>query len=207
VQTGAQAIEDSLRALATDSAGQLDILGHDGDTLGVDGAQVGVLEKADKVSLSGLLKGEHSGSLEAEIGLEVLSDLTDEALERQLADKQLSALLVAADLTESHSSRAVTVGLLHSSGGRGALASSLGGQLLTGGLASGRLSGGLLQSHQREEVGIRERERQRPTVGGELTLVRAILSCCCIVSSGGGEGRRSCLAWSTVTQGKRGAAR
>jgi hypothetical protein len=33
------------------------------------------------------------------------------------------------------------------------------------------------------------------------------LSCCCIVSSGGGEGRRSCLAWSTVTQGKRGAAR
>jgi hypothetical protein len=135
----------SLRALATDSAGQLDILRHDGDTLGVDGAQVGVLEQADKVGLSGLLKGEHSGSLEAEIGLEILSNLTDKALERQLADEELSALLVAADLTESHSSRAVTVGLFDTSSGRGALASSLGGQLLTGGLASGRLSGGLLQ--------------------------------------------------------------
>ncbi len=47
--------EDCLGALATDPPGQLDVLRHDGDTLGVDGAQVRVLEEADQVSLAGLL--------------------------------------------------------------------------------------------------------------------------------------------------------
>ena len=46
----------SLSALATDAAGQLDVLGHDGDALGVDGAQVGVLEQTDQVGLGSLLK-------------------------------------------------------------------------------------------------------------------------------------------------------
>ncbi len=35
---------ERLRALAADAAGELDVLGHDGDALGVDGAQVSVLE-------------------------------------------------------------------------------------------------------------------------------------------------------------------
>ena len=48
---------NNLRALATDPAGELDVLGHDGDPLGVDGAQVGVLEEADQVGLGSLLKG------------------------------------------------------------------------------------------------------------------------------------------------------
>ena len=47
--------ELGLSPLSTDSPGELDVLGHDGDTLGVDGAQVGVLEQADQVSLAGLL--------------------------------------------------------------------------------------------------------------------------------------------------------
>ena len=46
----------NLSSLSTDTAGQLDVLGHDGDTLGVDGAQVGVLEQTDQVGLAGLLK-------------------------------------------------------------------------------------------------------------------------------------------------------
>ena len=45
-----------LSTLTTDTAGKLDVLWHDGDTLGVDGAQVGVLEEADQVGLGGLLK-------------------------------------------------------------------------------------------------------------------------------------------------------
>ena len=40
-----------LGALATDAAGQLDVLWHDGHTLGVDGAKVGVLEEANQVGL------------------------------------------------------------------------------------------------------------------------------------------------------------
>lgn len=90
-----------LRALATEAAGQLDVLGLDGDTLGVDGAQVGVLEQGDEVSLDGLLESTDGGGLEAEVGLEVLGNLTDQTLEGELADEQLSGLLVATDLTES----------------------------------------------------------------------------------------------------------
>jgi hypothetical protein len=77
----------------------------------VDGAQVGVLEKADEVGLGGLLEGQDGGALEAEVGLEVLGDLTNKALEGQLADEELGGLLVLADLTESDSARSVSVGL------------------------------------------------------------------------------------------------
>ena len=136
--------KSSLGPFATDAAGQLDVLGHDGDPLGVDGAQVGVLEEADQVGLAGLLQRHHGGALEAQVGLEVLGNLADEALEGQLADEQLGGLLVTPDLTESHGAGLVAVRLLDASGGRGALAGGLGGQLLPGGLASGGLTGGLL---------------------------------------------------------------
>ena len=133
-----------LSTLATDAAGQLDVLGHDGDTLGVDGAQVGVLEEADEVSLRGLLEGHDGGGLETEVSLEVLGDLTHQTLEGQLADEELGGLLVTTDLTESNGTGPVTVGLLDTSGGRGRFAGRLGGELLPRGLASGGLTGGLL---------------------------------------------------------------
>uniref|UniRef100_M8AXL3 Uncharacterized protein n=1 Tax=Aegilops tauschii TaxID=37682 RepID=M8AXL3_AEGTA len=93
---GAQRInhDKNTGPLATDPAGELDVLGHDGDALGVDGAEVGVLEEADEVGLGGLLERGHGGGLEAEVGLEVLGDLADEALEGELADEQLRALLM-----------------------------------------------------------------------------------------------------------------
>jgi hypothetical protein len=133
-----------LRALSTDTAGELNVLRHDGDTLGVDGAQVGVLEKTNEVSLGGLLEGKNSGSLEAKVTLEILSDLTNKTLEGELTDEQVGGLLVTTDLTEGDGSGAVTVGLLDTSGGGGGLTSGLGGELLTGSLSSGGLTGGLL---------------------------------------------------------------
>lgn len=119
-----------LSPLATDTAGQLDVLGHDGHTLGVDGAQVGVLKQTNQVGLGSLLQGHDSRGLEAKVGLEVLGDLTDETLEGQLSDQQLSGLLVTTDLTEGHCSRPVTMGLLDSTCGRGTLTGSLGCKLL-----------------------------------------------------------------------------
>ena len=136
----------TLGSLPADAPGQLYVFGHDGDPLGVDGAQVGVLEQADQVGLAGLLQSHDGGALEAQVGLEVLSDLPDQALEGQLADQQLGGLLVAADLAESHGPGPVAVRLLHSAGGRGALPGGLGGQLLPGSLSSGGLTGGLLGS-------------------------------------------------------------
>ena len=49
-----------LGTLSTDTSGQLDVLGHDGHPLGVDGAQVGVLKQTDEVSFASLLEGHDS---------------------------------------------------------------------------------------------------------------------------------------------------
>lgn len=67
----------SLVSLSSETAGKLDVLGLDGDTLGVDGAEVGILEEGDEVRLDGLLEGTDGRRLEAEIALEVLGNLTD----------------------------------------------------------------------------------------------------------------------------------
>merc|ERR1719352_1697044 len=102
----------------------------------MDGAEVGVLEESHKVGLAGLLKSHHSRTLESQVSLEVLSNLTNRPLERQLADQQLSGLLIPPDLPESNCARPVAVGLLHTPSCRSRLASSLGCQLLPGSLAS-----------------------------------------------------------------------
>ena len=137
---------EDLSTFSTDATGQLDVLWHDGHTFGMDSAQVGVLEKANQVSFRCLLKSLDSRSLESQVGLEVLGDLTDKTLEGQLADQQLGGFLVSPDLTESHGTWSVSVGFLHSSSCWGALASSLGSQLLSWGLASSRFACGLLST-------------------------------------------------------------
>ena len=80
----------SLSPFSTNPSGQLDVLGHNGDPLSVDGAEVGVLEEPHKVCLTGLLKSHNSGTLEAQVSLEILCNLTNQSLEWQLADQQLS---------------------------------------------------------------------------------------------------------------------
>ena len=134
----------NLCPLAPDPARELDVLRHDGHPLGVDRAEVGVLEETDEVRLRGLLERRDGRGLEPEVGLEVLGDLPDQTLEGELADQKLGGLLVSPDLSQGDGTGPVPVGLLDASGGGGALASGLGGQLLPRGLASGRLTGGLL---------------------------------------------------------------
>ena len=110
----------------------------------MDSAKVSVFEKTNKVGLSRFLKGKDSRALESEVSLEVLSNLTNKSLEGKLADEQLSGLLVSADLTKSHSAWSVSVGFLHTSSSRSGFAVRFGSELLSGGLASSRLSCGLL---------------------------------------------------------------
>ena len=136
--------ERSFLLLVADTTSQLHISRHDRHTLGVNSAQVGILEQRYQVSLSGLLESHHSGALETQVVLEILSNLTHQTLEGQLADQQLGALLILADLTKSHRSGSVTMGLLHGSGSGGRLAGSLGSQLLAGDLSSGTLTSSLL---------------------------------------------------------------
>ena len=138
-----------LSSLSTNAASQLNILGHDGDTLGVNGAQVGVFEETHKVSLGSFLQSHDGRRLEAKISLEVLSDLTNQPLERQFADQELSALLVTTDLTKSDSTGPVPVRLLHTTSGGCGFASCLGGKLLARSLSSSRFTCGLLSTGHR----------------------------------------------------------
>ena len=46
----------TLCLLSPDSSGQLDVLGHDGDLLCMDGTQVGVFEQPHKIGLCCFLK-------------------------------------------------------------------------------------------------------------------------------------------------------
>lgn len=62
------------------------------------------------------LKSTDGRRLEAEIGLEILGNLTDQTLEGELSDEELGRLLVTTDLTESDGSWLVSVGLLYTSG-------------------------------------------------------------------------------------------
>jgi len=105
----------NLGTLSADTASKLDILWHNSDTLGVNGAQIGVLEQSHQISLAGLLESPNGSRLEPQISFEVLSDFSYKTLERQLPDEELSGLLVSPDLTESDGSWPVSVGLLDSS--------------------------------------------------------------------------------------------
>ena len=120
-----------LCSFSADSAGQLNVLGHDGDTLGVDGAQVGVFKQTDKVSLASFLKSHHSRALETQIGLEILGDFSHKTLEGQLADQQLGGFLVTTDLTKSDCTRPVSMRFLDSTGRRGALTGCFCGELFS----------------------------------------------------------------------------
>ena len=133
-----------LSTFSTDTAGKLDVLWHNGDTLGVDGAQVGIFEKTNQVSLRCFLESHIGARLETQVSLEVLGDFTDKTLEGQFADQQFGGFLVTTDLTESDCTWTIPVGFLDSSGGWGRFSGSLGSQLLSGGFASGRFSCGLL---------------------------------------------------------------
>lgn len=89
-----------LGSFTTEAASKLDVLGLDGDTLGVDGAKIGVFKEGNKIGLDGLLQSTDGGRLEAKVGFEVLSNLTNQALEGQLPDEELGGLLVATDFSE-----------------------------------------------------------------------------------------------------------
>ena len=133
-----------LRSLPADAAGQLDVLGHDRDPLGVDGAEVGVLEETNHVGLGCLLEGKDGRGLETELASVLRGDFTDESLEWEFSDEELGALLESSDLTESNSSWSESVGLLDTSGGGGLLGSSLVSDVLSWVLGSGVLAGSLL---------------------------------------------------------------
>ena len=111
--------------------------------------KVSILEKTDKVGFAGFLQGHHGRALEPQVGLEVLSNLADQTLEREFANQQLGRLLIPedkmvkrkttflllrspSDLSQGNSAWPVAMRLLNSTSGRSRLSCRLGGQLLPG---------------------------------------------------------------------------
>ena len=132
-------------ALTADSAGKLHILRHDGNSLGVDGTEVSVLEEADHVSLRGFLEGENSGGLETKLVSVLGGDFSDESLEGELSDEELGGLLETSDLSKSDGTGSETMRFLDAvGGGLGLLSSSLVSDVLSGVLGAGVLASGLL---------------------------------------------------------------
>jgi len=145
VRQDVDARPERLVAVATDAAGEDHVAGLDGDALGVEAEKVGVLEEGDEVGLGSLLEGHDGGGLEAEVVLELVGNLTNQALEGELADEKLGGALESLDLAEGDGAGAVAVSLLDGADRGGSLASSLAaesslaGELATLGLVSSML--------------------------------------------------------------------
>ena len=102
-------------SVTSDSSGELHVLWHDGNSLGVDGAEVGVFEKTNHVGLSGFLESEDSRGLESEVVLEVVGDFSHESLEWELSNEELGRFLESSDFSESDGSWSESVWSLDSS--------------------------------------------------------------------------------------------
>lgn len=55
----------NLSTLATNATSQLDVLGHDCDSLGVDGTQVGIFKEANQIGFASFLQSHHGRALES----------------------------------------------------------------------------------------------------------------------------------------------
>ena len=75
------------RPFTPNSTSQLDVLGHDGNPLGVDGAQICVFEEADEVGFAGFLQCHDGRTLESQFRFEILCNFAHKSLERQLSDE------------------------------------------------------------------------------------------------------------------------
>ena len=119
----------------------------------MDGAEVSVLEEADEVSFGGFLKGSDGAGLESEVTAESGGDFSNEPLEWELPDEEVSALLVLPDFSEGDGTWAESVLLLGTLGvdGWGGLAGGLGTEGLPWGLTTGGLSSGLLSTSHSQE--------------------------------------------------------
>jgi len=67
-------------------------------------AEVGIFEEPDEVRFGSLLQCPDRLRLKSEVSLEILSDLADESLERQLADQKFRRLLEPPNFSKCNSS-------------------------------------------------------------------------------------------------------
>jgi len=104
------------RTLAPDPARQLDVLWQNRDAACVNRTKIGVLKETHEVVFGGGLDCLHGRRLEAQIRLEVLGHLAQQALERQLAQQELRRLLKVTNFAQGDGARAIAVWLFRNHG-------------------------------------------------------------------------------------------
>ena len=98
-----------------DTVGQLAVFRHNGDTLSLYSAQVGIFPEVSQVVLSSLLQCLFHMDFEAQVMLTTcLCYLTDLACKESFMNEAVSTLLELAYLTKSHYPWSVLLGLLKS---------------------------------------------------------------------------------------------
>ena len=117
-------------SVSSDSSGEQEILLHDGLSLGVDSAQVGVLEESDEVGLGSFLDCDEGLGSESDLVINALGDGPHESLEGRSQEEQGGRLLVSLDLSQGDGAGSESVSSNLS------LNSSLGGGGLLADLAS-----------------------------------------------------------------------
>ncbi|KAL9329731.1 hypothetical protein ACSQ67_004734 [Phaseolus vulgaris] len=89
--------QNKLSPFASDSSGELNILGHNCDPFSMNGTEVSIFKESNQVGLSGFLKSRNGTALESQIRFEVLCDFTNQTLKGEFSDQKLCALLVLPD--------------------------------------------------------------------------------------------------------------
>ena len=135
-----------LSSLSPYPASQLDVSGHDGYSLSVDGTQITIFKQTHQVRFASLLQRADGGTLELQVGLEILGDLPHQPLERQFPDQKLGGFLVTTDFSKRNSPGPVAMRFLHPTGTGGAFPGCFCDQLLAGRFPTGWLTGSLLGS-------------------------------------------------------------
>ena len=89
-----------LSAFTTDSAGKLNVFWHNGDSLGMNSTQVCILKETNQVSFWCFLESHNSWRLKSKISLEVLSNFSNQSLERKFSDQEFSWFLISSNFSQ-----------------------------------------------------------------------------------------------------------
>ena len=89
-------------------------LGRDGDPHGRRSA--GIFRHTDQVRFASLLQRADGGTLELQVGFEILGDLPHQPLERQLPNQKMGGFLVRTDFSEGNGPGPVAMSFCHPAG-------------------------------------------------------------------------------------------
>ena len=116
-------------SITSDSSSEVHILLHDGNSVGVDGTKVGILENSDQVGLGTLLESLECVRGKSEVAVNTGGNRLDESHEWSSWDHVGHGFLVLLDLSEGNSSwlesdlSLLTISFLDSLGSSGGLLS------------------------------------------------------------------------------------